>query len=294
MSVFGAKQDAPATVTAGQANFQLPDQEAMKRLAVGFDAGGLSAYYGEGNAAMRRLSGGYSDSTINRGGKRRQMFVDSSADRKNLVNSLSSTYSDTAQGLRGLLPQIAPGVSNLRAAQLAEVENARSRTVGNLSETLSRRRVRGSSFANDSIARANAEFSQQAAGVAAATTLEELRLTTEYIQQIGALDAQAYATKLNEYNLQADIGLKLAASAQQVATSAANIATQVSIAQAKLDTEASIANASLAMQAQNDGSGELFGSLIGAAGTIGGAAIAGPAGAAIGGAAGSAVGGAVR
>lgn len=259
----------PPPDSAGLVEFTLPTREELSKLAVGVNAGGLTARFNRLSPSdlrkqgltrrQAKVTGGFSN-----------FDVTSSPERQALVGGIADSFRGTADELRGVLPQIAPGFSNFRKAQLDRIRDARLRTVGNLSETLSRRRVRGSSFADDSIARTEAEFSRQEADTEAATRLEELRLTTQYIQEIGNLDRQAFSTNLMEMNVQADLATKLALSTQQVATQAANIATQVSIAQAQID--AANYQAGLA----SDGSGELLGSVIGGAATVGAAAL-GPA-----------------
>ena len=69
---------------------------------------------------------------------------------------------------------IRPGFSDLRKARLAQVANARTAGLGNLRENLARRRVAGSSFANDASIRAEREFGELAAEQEAQSFLEEL------------------------------------------------------------------------------------------------------------------------
>lgn len=230
----------------GNAKFDIPPIEQLRKLNVGFTGGGLTATYRDlPNPAPPG---------------QREFTITSSPERRGVVENLAKGYETEAGALRGLLPSIRPGYSDLRAAQLARISDARNRTIGNLSETLSRRRVRGSSFGEDTIARTEAEFGRAASDVEAQTFLQELQLTTQFIQEIGNLDRGAFATRLAELNVQSDVAMKMALASQQVSAQAAGISTQVQIAQAQ----------------QSSGLGEIAGSIIGAGATLGSAYLLGP------------------
>lgn len=94
---------------------------------------------------------------------------------------------DAARGL------FRPGFSQLRQSRLAQVSNARDRAIGNLRENLRRRRVLGSSFAEDAIIRAEREFGQAAAATEAQSFLEELEAT----QQLIGLESNQLFNALN-------------------------------------------------------------------------------------------------
>ncbi|MGI9491273.1 MAG: hypothetical protein ACR2QF_02485, partial [Geminicoccaceae bacterium] len=71
--------------------------------------------------------------------------------------------------------------SQLRQARLAQVRNARDRSIGNLRDNLRRRRVLGSSFAEDALIRAEREFDEAGAAQEAQSFLEELDATQQLI-----------------------------------------------------------------------------------------------------------------
>ena len=190
------------------------------------------------------------------GKKGRFITAESSPERSGLVQSIAETFPEQAELLSGLRGMVAPGVSALRESRLTSSENARRRAIGNLRENLQRRKVLGSSFAQDALTRSEIEFAQERDRIEAESTLLELDLT----QQLAAKEFEAkrseFNTFLNELNLQAD----LASGIRQQATSEAN-------ANARLNAELNAAAAA--------GFGELVG-------TIGGAFLGGPAGASIG------------
>lgn len=141
--------------------------------------------------------------------------VGSNAERMGLVRGLQENFGGLS-GQLGLLRQsVAPGMSDLRKSRLGEIENARTAAVGNLRENLARRRVLGSSFGQDAITRAESEFAGQRDRVAAESFLQELELTNQLVTQEYDAGRRVFQTGLDELNLQADIGLKLAGAATQ-------------------------------------------------------------------------------
>ena len=73
----------------------------------------------------------------------RSISVTASPERMGLVNSTASLFRDQAGLVAGLRAKVAPGMSDLRSARLAEIENARRSSVSNLRDNLARRRVLG-------------------------------------------------------------------------------------------------------------------------------------------------------
>lgn len=157
------------------------------------------------------------------------------------VSGLLGLQRDLAFGqsrdLNQLLSEVRPGFSQFREAQLADLENQRSAAVGNLQENLAQRRVSGSSFANDSISNANAEFARQRDEVIAQTTLQEIdafnRIMTQRFQTLSS----TFANELSQANLEAQLGLNFA---QGVNSNLANIfATQAQLAMSQAQMGAS-------------------------------------------------------
>lgn len=174
--LFGGKK---GEAQAPLANFQAP----------GFSAGGLSA----------------------QADKTGQYSVTSNGERLGLVGDIANQYGLQAGELGALRNRVAPGVSDLRNARLAELENARTAAMGNLRENLQRRRVLGSSFGQDSLARADLEFGQAKSKASAESFLQELEMTNNILNQQYEAGRNQFQTSLNELNLQADVAAKLAA-----------------------------------------------------------------------------------
>jgi len=193
---------------------------------IGINAGGLKATFGDNQYTVAPASG-----------------------RTELVNALSNSYGGLADQLGILRSQVAPGVSGLRSARLAEIEDARKKAIGDLRENLSRRRVLGSSFGQDAIARAESEFGGARDRVAAESFLQELEMTNQLIDQQFTAQRSVFQTQLSELNLQADLATKLGAKATETLGSNAQFLSALNLKQAELAGK------------EAEGSGKFFGQL---------------------------------
>lgn len=107
------------------------------------------------------------------------------------------SLSEAGAGQLGRLQEmLRPGFSAFRQAGLDAINTNRTRTVGDLRNDLARRRVLGSSFANDTISRAEADFAQQQAQFEAQTFLQEIDATVSLIQQQNNLRLNAVSQEL--------------------------------------------------------------------------------------------------
>lgn len=197
----------------------------------GFNAGGLSASFG--NNAFN---------------------VTPTADRLAAIGNVAGALGAQADEIGSLRPTLAPGISGLRAARLAEIENARAASVSNLRDNLQRRRVLGSSFGEDALTRANAEFAQQRERVAGESFLQEFEGTVNLINQEFTARRAQFQTFLDELNLEANVAASLSGKATEVLQKNAAVEAQL-----------------LALQAQNKGT--FFGSLFQPVGKAAGTAV---------------------
>lgn len=149
-----------------------------------------------------------------------RVFVDPTSARQNLVNDSSNLLRSGAGELTGIRNLVSPGFSAFREAGLSSIRNRARSSIGNLRENLARRRVSGSSFAEDAVIRAEAEFAQEEAEFASAATLQELDVFTQLTQQITNQQVAAVERQIQELNLQLDVGLQLAGAATQSLTAA--------------------------------------------------------------------------
>lgn len=190
----------PATVAAGvQIGGSLigglmggGSEEEVEYVPPGFNAGGLKASFSQ-------TANGYK--------------VKSSKERTGLVRSLAESFPEHARALGELRKRVTPGFGDLTRARLGEIENARVRSMGNLKENLSRRRVFGSSFGQAAIASSDLAFAQEAEKARAESFLQELEMTHGLINEEFNTGRQYFTTHLDELNLQADIAAKLTGNA---------------------------------------------------------------------------------
>jgi hypothetical protein len=206
---------------------------------------------------------------INAGGlksslRRGSISITSDANRQGLVGSIADQFLAQAGLTSDLRAKVAPGISDLRASRLREIENARRASISDLRDNLARRRVLGSSFGADAETRANLEFAQQAEKTAAESFLQELDLTNKLIGQEFDLKRQAFGTKVSELNLQADIAAGLTGQATQLLSQSAQIQAQLASSKASITSQQGMAQAGLDAQAQA-GVGSLIGKIAGLA-----------------------------
>jgi len=95
----------------------------------------------------------------------------------NNVEQLGGLFDETNQ----LKTVVKPGFSKVRSARLGQINNAESNRTSNLRDSLARRRISGSSFAEDTLSRTSAEFAQQRADTEAKTILEEIDATSKLL-----------------------------------------------------------------------------------------------------------------
>lgn len=213
---------SPAQVQAPQVNFN----------PTSFSAGGLSATF---------ANNGYT--------------VNPSADRTAAVGSVASTFGQQASDIAGIRSQWAPGSSALRSSLMTSLQNNRTQALGNLRDNLAQRRILGSSFAQDSLARADQEYQQNIKQIQDQTFLQELQANQQLIQQQYTAARGQFQTHLDEMNLEAGLAADLSGKANSALASAAST-------QAQLDMQARTSNAN-SMNSAAGGFGKFLGSTFG-------------------------------
>jgi len=151
---------------------------------------------------------------INAGGLRSRrtgdlLTISSTPARQAQIGQLSAQFGKAARELGALRSQVRPGFGRLTDAARSTLGSARSRAIGDLRETLARRRLSGSSFAADTLARAEAEFAQAENELVQRSFLQELDLSTRLLERESANDQARLQTAINEMNLQAGLGESL-------------------------------------------------------------------------------------
>ena len=162
------------------------------------------------------------------------------------LTGVTNATTSTNNNIQDLINRLGPGYNALTDVALKNLENARLKTVGDLQDNLARRRIAGSSFANDALTRANAEFANQGEQIRAQNTLASLDAANKLIQQQHANTMNAFSTTLNELNLEGT-------TAAQVASGVSGIMSSNAQLQAQLNAQSEA------------GTGQLFGTIFGPA-----------------------------
>lgn len=118
-----------------------------------------------------------------------------------------------------LLPTVKEGSSKMREARMRELNDAESAARSDLTESVTRRKLAGSSFAEDTFSRQRAEFAKARGQADAATTLEEIAATTQ-ILQFQSQVVNAAGERLNQA-LQGRLGAMSAAAQTEAAAAQA-------------------------------------------------------------------------
>lgn len=180
----------------------------------GILGGSLDAIAGRSpgrKAGNVRLNAGgiFAQSKVKKSGKSK-ITVGSTPERQALIAQQAGLFSGLADRFAELGEEVRPGFGRLTEARVASLDAARRRAVGDIRENLSRRRVLGSSFGEGQISRTQEEFGRAEAEVRAQSFLEELDLTTQFIEKETQFDLQAVQTSIDELNLQLSVAQQLA------------------------------------------------------------------------------------
>lgn len=131
--------------------------------------------------------------------------------------ALSDTRQNSLLPMRGeiqaLRGQIRPGFGRLSQARVQAIKDAGAESIGNMRESLARRNVLGSSFANDALSRQQMAIGQEVERASAEAIVQEIGMT---LQSMGA-----------ELALSAEDRANLGQSAQLVAQRAAILGNQM-------------------------------------------------------------------
>lgn len=210
---------------------------AIGGLASGAASSLLGGLFGSNKNPTAPLQN-FQPTNINAGGlastmKNGQLTITPSAERLGFVGNIANSFGQLGGELGALRQRVAPGISELRASRLAEIEDARNRAIGDLRENLARRRVLGSSFGQDTISRAESEFAGQRERVAAESTLAELEMTNNLINQQFNAQRSQFQTGLDELNLEASVASSLAGKATDTMAANARMLAQLNALEAQ-------------------------------------------------------------
>lgn len=160
---------------------------------------------------------------------------------QNNRSGLKQAFLEQGRKLQGLLDTVRPGFSQFRQAGLNDIENQRQATVSNLADTMAQRRILGSSFANNNIANANAEYDKQRTDFIAKSYLEELAASNQLTQEKYQAITQGFAAALNQLDFESGM-------AAQMSSSVTQSYAQLAEAEAQMKLQASEFNAQMKME----------------------------------------------
>lgn len=179
--------------------------------------------------------------------------VSRGAELQSTLNAFRSGAGQEIDALTENLGRVRPGFGELTRARVGAITDARDSAVSDLRDNLARRRILGSSFANDTITRTESEFAKQEAEARAVSFLQELEATTQLIAQRFDVRSSLAQTELAqsqfESKLAAEYAGRLESELQASARLLAQLETTVAIENARLDQEAEIKNAELSFRA---------------------------------------------
>lgn len=138
-----------------------------------------------------------------------QYTVTRSAAGNTALRGLQSVLGSKAKEVRGLRSQVTPGFGRLTQARIDALDRGRERTIGNLRQELSKRRVLGSSFGQHQIAAAEAEFTEREEMARAESFLQELQLSQQLIEQEYAASTAGMTAELEQLNFESSIAANL-------------------------------------------------------------------------------------
>jgi hypothetical protein len=157
----------------------------------------------------------------------KRVTVQSSPERQGLVNQLASVFGGQANQLGLIRGQLTAGRGALTEARLAQLDAGERAALGDLRTNLSRRRVLGSSFANDQQAAIQEQFGRARAEEAAQGLLETYGLDADLLTKQTAAAASQFQTKINELNLQTSVASSILSGSQASVGALADTSAQV-------------------------------------------------------------------
>lgn len=189
------------------------------------------------------VSGGFSGGTFN---------LSRTAQGQSALGGLQSALANRGAQFGGLRSVVAPLSSQIRDAGIGRLQAERQRTVGNLRDNLARRRVLGSSFAQDAVSRAEAEFAQRQAEFEADVGMQELQQTMALIDQQTQADIGAFQTELSQLNLEGEMAANMANATSGILSNIAQLEAQLlsqsELARAETGLRAGLANQQTGLQ----------------------------------------------
>lgn len=182
------------------------------------DATGAISAYRPTSFASPGLSGADLDGTFS---------VTRSPELTTALGGLKSALSDRALQFANLRKGLTDIGTGLKTTGIQAIRNQGRRAIGDLRENLARRRVAGSSFAQDALARGEAEFARQEAEFGAQTDFQILQAEAELLNQETAANIQGFQTALNQFNLESGLAAEVSSGLSNISAQNAQMIGQI-------------------------------------------------------------------
>lgn len=134
---------------------------------------------------------------------------------QNLISSLSNGQHLDEKTYTNLISQLKPGFGAITNARRQQIENTFTKSYGDLKDSLAQRRIAGSSWADNALARNQIDKAQAMAEADAQSFADELNANVQLIQARTAARSSAITTALSQANFESGIGAQLIQSTQQ-------------------------------------------------------------------------------
>jgi len=146
---------------------------------------------------------------------------------ESMLSGISSAFTDQANQIGGLRPLVEPGFGRLTESGIRAVRDARRATMGDLRQNLARRRVLGSSFGADDLARTGAEFAKAEDKVTSEAFIKELAMSNELINQQAQAKANSFLQSLNQTNIESQLAAQMASGVSSILSNNAQMIGQM-------------------------------------------------------------------
>lgn len=143
------------------------------------------------------------------------------------VGGVSGAFGQLGDLTGGLRSTVTPGFNDLLQTRLQSINDSARKSVGDLRTNLQSRRVLGSSFGQDTLTRADAEFSRQRDQATSDSFLKSLEVNNQLLQQQYSAYAKQYQTGLDELNLEAGMASNLSSKASDIFAANARLTSQL-------------------------------------------------------------------
>jgi len=157
----------------------------------------------------------------------KQWTLTRSPELQNTISGLSGAYMDASNEFGDLKGVVEPGFGRLTEAGVRAIRDARRSELSDLRKNLSRRRVLGSSFAQDDRNRTMAEWQKREDQFRTQAFIQEMQMKEQLIAKQYEAAANSFLQLLNQFNFESGIATQLASNVTSVLGANAQTAAKI-------------------------------------------------------------------